>query len=99
MRFYFPALVAAGALCAFGQQYTISTIAGNNTSGFSGDGAAATSAQLNQPGGIVVDKSGNIYFADGGNHRVRKISNGTISTFAGNGTAGVSRRRESRHGR
>jgi len=88
MRFYFPALVTAGALCAFGQQYTISTIAGNNTSGFSGDGAAATSAQLNQPGGIVVDKSGNIYFADGGNHRVRKISNGTISTFAGNGTAG-----------
>jgi len=88
MRFYFPALVAAGALCAFGQQYTITTIAGNNTSGFSGDGGAATAAQLNQPGGIVVDSSGNIYFADGGNHRVRKISNGTISTIAGNGTAG-----------
>ena len=91
MRFYFPALVAAGALCAFGQQqYTISTIAGNNTSGFSGDGGAATAAQLNQPGGIVVDKSGNIYFADGGNYRVRKISNGTISTIAGNGTLGYS---------
>jgi uncharacterized protein (TIGR03437 family) len=88
MRFFFPALASACALCAFGQQYTISTIAGNNTSGFSGDGGAATSAQLNQPGSIVLDSSGNIYFADGGNHRVRKISNGTITTFAGNGTAG-----------
>jgi uncharacterized protein (TIGR03437 family) len=88
MRFYFPMLAAAGALCAFGQQYTITTIAGNNTSGFSGDGGSATAAQLNQPGGIVVDSSGNVYFCDGGNHRVRKISNGTITTFAGNGTAG-----------
>lgn len=90
MRFYFPALVAAGALCAYGQQYTISTIAGNNTQGFSGDGGAATAAQLFQPEGIVVDSSGNIYFADGGNHRIRKISNGTITTFAGNGTLGYS---------
>jgi uncharacterized protein (TIGR03437 family) len=90
MQFYFPMLAAASALSAFGQQYTITTIAGNNTSGFSGDGAAATAAQLNQPGGIVVDSSGNIYFSDSGNHRVRKISNGTISTFAGNGTSGYS---------
>jgi uncharacterized protein (TIGR03437 family) len=91
MQFYLPALALAGVCCAFAQpQYTITTIAGNNTSGYSGDGGAATSAQLNQPGSIVVDSSGNIYFADSGNHRVRKISNGTISTIAGNGTAGYS---------
>ncbi len=91
MQFYLPALAVAGVCCAFAQtQYTITTIAGNNTSGFSGDGGAATSAQLNQPNGIVVDSSGNIYIADGGNHRVRKISGGTISTFAGTGTAGYS---------
>jgi len=91
MQFCLPALAVAGVCCAFAQpQYTITTIAGNNTSGFSGDGGAATSAQLNQPNGIVVDSSGNIYIADGGNHRVRKISGGTISTFAGNGTAGYS---------
>jgi uncharacterized protein (TIGR03437 family) len=89
MRFYFCALAAASAVCVFGQpQYTITTIAGNNTVGFSGDGGAATAAQINQPGGIVVDSSGNIYFCDSGNHRVRKISGGNISTFAGNGTAG-----------
>jgi uncharacterized protein (TIGR03437 family) len=89
MQFYFPALALAVVCSAFAQsQYIISTIAGNNTSGYSGDGGAATSAQLNQPTAVVVDSSGNIYIADAGNHRVRKISNGTISTFAGNGTAG-----------
>jgi len=80
-----------GLVCwtnAFGQQYVIGTIAGNGSAGFSGDGGAATSAQLNLPGGIAVDSSGNLYIADGGNHRVRKLSNGTITTVAGNGTAG-----------
>ena len=71
-----------------GQQYVISTFAGNNTGGYSGDSGPATSAQLNLPGGIAVDSSGNLYIADGGNHRVRKISGGTITTVAGNGTAG-----------
>jgi uncharacterized protein (TIGR03437 family) len=88
LRLYFPALALASVSCAFSQQqYTISTIAGNNTSGYSGDNGPATSAQLNQPGGIVVDSSGNIYFSDAGNHVVRKISNGTITTYAG--TAGT----------
>src|SRR4029077_7598601 len=80
-----------GLVCwtnAFGQQYVISTIVGNGSPGFSGDGGAATSAQLNLPGGIAVDSSGNLYIADGGNHRVRKLSNGIITTVAGNGTAG-----------
>lgn len=70
----------------------ISTIAGTSTSGYSGDGGAATSAQLNYPAGIAIDGSGNIYFADQGNQRIRKInsSTGIISTIAGTGTAGFS---------
>jgi len=88
MQFLTPALALAGVCCALGQQYTITTIAGNNTQGFSGDSGPATAAQLYQPTGIAIDGSGNIYIADGGNHRVRKISNGTITTIAGTGTAG-----------
>jgi uncharacterized protein (TIGR03437 family) len=67
---------------------TITTIAGNGTAGFGGDGGAPTSAQLNAPQGILVDASGNIYIADTQNARVRKISGNTITTVAGSGTAG-----------
>jgi len=63
----------------------ISTIAGNGTLGFSGDGSTATSAMLNLPTGIAVDSSGNVYIADSGNLRLRKIANSNISTIAGNG--------------
>ena len=67
----------------------ITTTAGNGTSGFGGDGGPAGSAQLKDPTGVAVDSSGNLYIADSGNHRVRKVApNGTISTIAGNGTAG-----------
>lgn len=67
----------------------ISTIAGNGTMGFAGDNAAATSADLNTPGDVVVDSAGNIYIADTGNDVIRKVtSGGTISTFAGNYGAG-----------
>ncbi len=68
----------------------ISTIAGTGAAGSSGDNGAAASAQLNAPQGIAVDASGDIYVADTVNARVRKISNGTISTYAGNGTPGYS---------
>lgn len=66
----------------------ISTIAGTGTLGFSGDGGPATMAQINPGnGGIAVDDSGNVYFADAGNFRIRKIgTTGIISTIAGNGT-------------
>lgn len=67
---------------------TISTVAGNNTQGYSGDGGAATSAQLNSPHGIAVDGSGNLYISDNGAYVVRKVSSGTISTFAGTGVSG-----------
>lgn len=63
----------------------ISTVAGNGTSGFLGDGAAATSARLNHPSGIYTDASGNLYIADSDNNRIRKVlASGIISTIAGN---------------
>lgn len=68
---------------------TWTTIAGTGTAGFSGDTGAATSAELNQPRGVVVDSSGNVYISDNGNKRIRKVdTSGNISTFAGNGGAG-----------
>jgi hypothetical protein len=67
----------------------ISTIAGNGTAGFSGDGGPATAAELNRPFSVAVDKLGNIYIADYANNRIRCITvGGTINTIAGNGTAG-----------
>ena len=68
---------------------TISTVAGNGTAGFTGDNASATSAELNNPTGVAVDSSGNIFIADSGNNVVRKVANGTITTFAGNNSAGA----------
>jgi uncharacterized protein (TIGR03437 family) len=64
----------------------ITTVAGNGTAGFSGDGGRATSAQLWTPSGVAVDHAGNLYIADYGNYRIRLVSAGTISTIAGNGT-------------
>ncbi len=68
----------------------ISTIAGNGTKGFSGDGGAATSAQLSIPTGLYMTPWGDYYIADPYNNRIRLVSSGTISTVAGNGVAGFS---------
>ena len=68
----------------------ITTVAGNGTRGFSGDNGPAASAQLNEPEGIAVDSAGRLYIADFGNNRIRKVSNGVITTVAGNGTQGFS---------
>ena len=68
----------------------ITTVAGNGTWGYSGDGGPATSAELNQPMGVAVDSAGNPYIADWGNNRIRKVSNGVITTVAGNGMLGFS---------
>ena len=70
----------------------ISTVAGNGTSGYSGDGAAAGSAQLSGPSGVAVDAAGNLFVADSGNNVVREVdlSTGLISTVAGNGSGGYS---------
>ncbi|WP_353067440.1 choice-of-anchor D domain-containing protein [Tunturibacter psychrotolerans] len=70
----------------------IHTVAGNNTlgAGFSGDGGAATSAQLNWPMGVAVDPAGDLYIADFSNNLIRKVdaATQTITTVAGNGTQG-----------
>ena len=67
----------------------ITTVAGNGTAGFSGDGGKATQAQLSLPSGVVVDDKGNIYISDRSNDRVRVVDNkGIITTFAGNGVDG-----------
>jgi hypothetical protein len=67
----------------------ITTVVGNGTAGFSGDGDRATSAQVRGPVGMAFDSEGSLYFADSENHRIRKVTrDGYISTMAGNGTAG-----------
>lgn len=69
----------------------ISTVAGNGTEGFRGDGGPATSAGLGNPWGVALDPSGNLYIADSANCRVRKVdSSGIITTVAGKGTHGFS---------
>ena len=66
----------------------ITTVVGNGTIGFSGDGGPATSAQIDFPGGIAVDSAGNLYFADSSNYRIRRVTPaGIITTIAGGGTS------------
>ena len=68
-------------------QGNIYTLAGNGQAGFSGDGGVATNAQLDSPEGLAVDNQGNIYIADLGNRRVRKVDKrGIIQTVVGDGT-------------
>ena len=68
---------------------TITTVAGSGTAGYTGDGGAATGAQINGPFGIAVDSGGSLYIADTANNVVRKVSpDGRISTIAGTGTPG-----------
>jgi hypothetical protein len=73
-----------------GPSGTITRIAGTGVAGFSGDGGLATSAMLNNPLAVAVDPTGVIYIADEGNNRIRRVVGGTITTVAGNGTAGSS---------
>jgi uncharacterized protein (TIGR03437 family) len=69
---------------------TIVTVVGNGTEGFSGDGGAAASAEINYVYGVRFDSSQNMYIADASNNRVRMVSNGTITTLAGTGNNGFS---------
>jgi len=68
----------------------VTTVAGRGEAGYSGDGGPAVEARLNEPYGIAVDRTGNIYVADRHNHSVRRIeaASGIIKTVAGNGSAG-----------
>src|SRR5208283_4101386 len=68
----------------------ITTVAGNGTAGFGGDGGTAMAASFNNPIAVAVDASSNLYIADENNSRIRMISaaTGIITTVAGNGTQG-----------
>jgi uncharacterized protein (TIGR03437 family) len=69
----------------------ITTVAGSSSSSYSGDGGQATSAGLNAPSGVAVDSAGNLYIADAGDYRVRKVAlDGTINSIAGTGRPGNS---------
>ncbi len=98
-------VVAAGTGTFYGQAMTagdIYTVAGNGTTGFSGEGGPATRAELDSPRGVTVDGAGNLVIADRGNNRVRVVAAGTgtfygqamtagdIYTVAGTGTVGFS---------
>jgi trimeric autotransporter adhesin len=99
-RLFFPAAVAVDSSGNFyiADQFNnrirkvsggvINTVAGNGVVGFSGDGGAATSAQLNLPAGVAVDGSGNLFISDSTNNRIRYVAGGTIFTIAGTGVAG-----------
>ncbi len=99
-------LAVLASACLAHAQGIIKTVAGNGTPGFLGDGGPATSAEVNfttstasgtlgnstgNPKGVAVDAAGNIYIADYGNERIRKVlTNGNITSIAGNGIAGFS---------
>jgi sugar lactone lactonase YvrE len=69
----------------------IRTMAGDGNAGYNDDGKASTAAQLNMPTGVAADRAGNIYIADEGNNRIRRINAGRIiTTFAGTGKTGFS---------
>lgn len=72
--------------------HVIQTVAGNGTTGFSGDGGPATGAEFNFPNGEATDSNGDLFVADSQNNRVRKltVSTGIITTVAGNGLTGYS---------
>lgn len=67
----------------------ITTVAGNGTAGFAGDGSSAILASLRFPSDVALDQQGRLYIADVGNHRIRRVNvSGSISTIAGTGNAG-----------
>ncbi|HEY4364654.1 MAG TPA: hypothetical protein VGN17_27060 [Bryobacteraceae bacterium] len=73
----------------WGQGFTINTVAGNGTQGYSGDNIPAVTAQIYALTQLTLDAAGNLYIADTGNHRIRKVTpDGTITTVAGNGNEG-----------
>ena len=79
----------AGLIRKLSSSGTVTTIAGTGVVGYSGDGGAATHAQIGYASALAIDASGGVLFADSGNRRVRRIdpSTGVINTVAGNGSA------------
>lgn len=93
-QFLLAGMLSASLLSCYtgAEAQTIYTIAGTGSSGYTGDGAAATSAKLNKPYGIALDASGNLYFCDNSENVIRKVDVSTriITTIAGTGTAATS---------
>jgi trimeric autotransporter adhesin len=85
-------IISSSLIPPSGPSGIISTVAGSAVAGYNKDGIKATSAQLNQPNGVAVDDSGNVYIADQLNNRIRKVykTTGIIATIAGTGVAGFS---------
>ncbi len=87
MRSCFVLLIAFMTTTAYGQ--TITTVAGNGTAGYTGDGGNALLAQLNGPFGVAADAAGNLFIADRLNNRIRKVdAAGVMTTIAGTETGG-----------
>lgn len=83
---------ANGRIRKIDQEGTITTVAGSEQGGFAGDGGPATTASLQEPVAVAVDRSGQMYIADRDNNRVRAVgADGTITTLAGNGSTGPER--------
>jgi uncharacterized protein (TIGR03437 family) len=76
-------VVCLGVSAAFGQQYTIQTVAGTGTAEFDSDSGTPSTAQFRSPSAIALDSQGNLFVADTGNHCVRKITSTAVTTFAG----------------
>ena len=90
-RVTLPFLTVAVLLAAMlGFAQSVNTLAGNGNPGYSGDTGFATSAQIDTVYGVAIDANGNLFLADCRNHRVRKVTNGVISTVAGTGQEGSS---------
>ena len=89
---FYASDVTTNLVVKIGPDGILQVVAGNGLSGFSGDGGPATNAALSAPYGLAVDTAGNLYIADSGNNRVRKVSatTGKITTVAGNGQPGFS---------
>ena len=78
---------SANVVRKIGSPGIITTVAGNGTVGFSGDGGPATGAQFSDLSSVTLDDVGNLYLSDYGNHRVRKVdASGAVTTIAGNGS-------------
>ncbi len=84
-NFYFS---ASNSVYKVDSSGTLTLVAGDSRADYTGDGGPAINASLNMPYGVTVDSSGNVYIADTGNHAIRMVSGGVISTIAGNGSPG-----------
>ncbi len=87
---YFLPVFFSFSLSALSAQ-NINTVAGTGTGAYNGDGGPATAAEIQNPAGLYADTTGNLFFADQSNNRVRMIStSGIITTIIGNGVGGFS---------